>query len=72
MALPGYIRPDATPGTLFLRKNGKVLPVDERTVFHWNVDPYRVDTGGNGKRVADGTSFLLPYYMGLFEGFLKE
>lgn len=70
--LPAYIRPDARPGTLFLRKSGKVLPVDERTVFHWNVDPYRVDTGGSGKRVADGSSFLLPYYMGLFEGFLKD
>jgi hypothetical protein len=36
------------------------------------VDPYRADYGGNGKRVADGTSFLLPYYMGLYEGFLKD
>jgi hypothetical protein len=70
--LPAYIRPDSEPGTLFLRRNGKVLPVDERTVFHWNVDPYRADYGGNGKRVADGTSFLLPYYMGLYEGFLKD
>lgn len=70
--LPAYIRPDSEPGTLFLRHDGKVIPVDERTVFHWNLDPYRVDSPGQGLRLADGTSFLLPYYMGLYEGFLRD
>ncbi|MCW5966017.1 MAG: hypothetical protein KIT83_18410 [Bryobacterales bacterium] len=70
--LPAYIRPDRDPGTLFLRHDGKVIPVDERNVFHWNLDPYRVDSAGQGRRLADGTSFLLPYYMGLYEGVLQD
>ena len=70
--LPAFIRPDREPGTLFLRRDGKVIPIDERTVFHWNLDPYRVDSPGQGMRLADGTSYLLPYYMGLYEGFLRD
>jgi hypothetical protein len=70
--LPAYVRPDREPGTLFLRRDGKVIPIDERTVFHWNLDPYRVDSGGTGMRLADGTSFLLPYYMGLYEKFIQD
>ena len=46
--------------------DGKVLPVDERMVYHWNVDPYVLDHTGRGTRLADGTSFLLPYYMALY------
>jgi hypothetical protein len=63
--LPAHIRPDpARPVGLGL--DGKVLPVDERTVIHWNVDPYQLDYPGTGLRLADGTSFLLPYYMALY------
>ena len=50
----------------FARRDGKVLPVDERMVFHWNLDPYALDYAGTGTRLADGTSFLLPYYMALY------
>ena len=55
-----------------MKRNGKVLPVDERIVFHWNHDPFRLDTGGDGNSLADGTSYLLPYYMGRYLGFLRE
>ncbi|MGI8671422.1 MAG: hypothetical protein ACR2LU_02320 [Luteitalea sp.] len=61
--------PQARPGTARshgLRQDGLVLPVDERMVFHWNVDPYALDFDGTGTRLADGTSFLLPYYMALY------
>ncbi len=51
---------------------GRVLPVDERQVFHWNHDPFRLDYGGDGATLADGTSYLLPYYMGRYLGFIKE
>jgi len=54
------------------RRNGKVLPIDERFVEHWNHDPWRLDQGGEGLVLADGASFLLPYYMGLYHGFLAE
>ena len=65
--LAAHIRPDAA-GVVGLRNDGKVLPVDERMVFHWNVDPYALDYRGTGTRLADGTSFLLPYYMALHHG----
>ncbi len=65
--LDPHIRPDASR-PLGLRRDGKVLPIDERTVFHWNVDPYALDYPGSGTRLADGTSFLLPYYMALHHG----
>jgi len=54
------------------RRNGKVLPIDERFVEHWNHDPWRLDQGGQGLILADGAAFLLPYYMGLYHGFLLE
>lgn len=52
--------------------DGKVTPIDERFVGHWNHNPWRFDEGGEGKSLADGNSFLLPYYMGLYYGFFKE
>lgn len=54
-----------------LRVNGKVLPVEERHFNHWNTDPYRLDYGGDGRMLASGTVFLLPYYMGLYHGFIE-
>jgi hexosaminidase len=60
--LPRQVRSDAS-GEVGVLRDGKVLPVDERTVFHWNHDPYRLDSGGDGRRLADGTSFLLPYHL---------
>ena len=50
--------------------NGKVLPVENRYFHHWNTDPWQLNYGGNGQSLASGTVFLLPYYMGLYHGFL--
>jgi hypothetical protein len=66
--LPAHVRPDAPGAAGVRRRDGKVLPVDERTVFHWNVDPYALDYAGQQRRLADGTSFLLPYYMARHHG----
>lgn len=52
------------------RVNGKVLPVEERHFNHWNTDPWRLDYGGDGRELASGTVYLLPYYMGLHHGFI--
>lgn len=52
--------------------DGKVLPIDERNVNHWNHDPWQLDYGGNGTDLTDGAAFLLPYYMGLYHGFIIE
>jgi hypothetical protein len=54
------------------RLDGRVLPIDERYVNHWNHDPWQLDQGGNGQELGSGASFLLPYYMGRYHGFLKD
>ncbi|MEZ6047959.1 MAG: hypothetical protein R3C11_20765 [Planctomycetaceae bacterium] len=51
---------------------GYALPIDERFVEHWNHDPWHMDVGGNGTELADGASFLLPYYMGVYHGYILE
>jgi hypothetical protein len=52
--------------------SSKTLPVDERYFEHWNHDPWSLNTGGNGNGLGDGAVFLLPYYMGLYHGFIIE
>ena len=52
--------------------NGKVLPIENRHFNHWNTDPWELDYGGSGTGLASGAVFLLPYYMGLYHGFIEE
>ena len=54
------------------RVSGKVLPVENRHFNHWNTDPWRLDYGGSGGELAAGTVYLLPYYMGLYHGFIQK
>ena len=54
------------------RVNGKVVPVENRYFTHWNTNPWALDYGGDGRQLASGTVFLLPYYMGLYHGFIQE
>ncbi|MEZ6051039.1 MAG: hypothetical protein R3C02_06550 [Planctomycetaceae bacterium] len=54
------------------RFNGNVIPIDERSVEHWNHDPWNLKEGGSGHSLTDGAAFLLPYYMGLYHGFIIE
>ncbi|HTH49388.1 MAG TPA: hypothetical protein VMB21_17860 [Candidatus Limnocylindria bacterium] len=54
------------------RVNGKVLPVENRHFGHWNTDPWELDYGGNGNELDAGTVFLLPYYMGLYHGYIAK
>ena len=68
--LPAYAREDGAKGLGF-RNNGQVLPIDERFVDQWNHDPWELDQGGDGLELADGGSFLLPYYMGLYHKFIE-
>lgn len=51
---------------------GKVLPVENRHFNHWNTNPWVLDYGGDGRQLASGTVYLLPYYMGLYHGFIEE
>lgn len=54
------------------RVNGQVLPVEERHFNHWNTDPWHLDYGGDGRGLASGAVFLLPYYLGLYHGFIEQ
>jgi hypothetical protein len=53
------------------RMDGRVLPVDERFFDYWNHNPYILNTGGDGHDLGDGAVFLLPYYMGVYHGFIE-
>jgi hypothetical protein len=63
-------RPDDAPRGH--RVDGKVLPVDERSFSHWNTDPWKLDQGGDGRELASGTVFLLPYHMGRYHGLIAD
>jgi hypothetical protein len=67
--LPKHIYGRSGRGML---RNGKCLPIDERFVEHWNHDPWNLDESNNSISFCDGASFLLPYYMGLYHGFIIE
>lgn len=54
------------------RVDGKVLPVENRHFGHWNTDPWELDYGGDATELAAGTVFLLPYYLGLYAGFIAK
>ena len=54
------------------RVNGKVLPIENRHFNHWNTDPWQLDYGGQGNELAAGTVFLLPYYLGMYHGFIEK
>jgi hypothetical protein len=68
--LPTYAREAGLP--VGSRVNGKVLPVDERYVGHWNHDPWRLDQPADGRTLGDGAAYLLPYYLGLYTGLIRE
>jgi hypothetical protein len=68
--LPDYVELDRNTRAAGYRVNGKVLPIDERWVGHWNHDPWELDEGGDGRTLGDSEAFLLPYYMGLYHHFL--
>ena len=53
-----------------IKKNGRVVPVDERPIIKWNGNPYTVVGGYNGLSEVDGSAYLLPYWMGRYYGFI--
>ncbi len=56
----------------FIKKNGQVVPVDERRIMKWNGSPFRMDGGNGGREEDDGAAYLLPYWMGRYYGFITE
>lgn len=47
-----------------------LLPADERDFERWNMDPYRADTGGDGRTENSGEHYLLAYWMARYHGLL--
>jgi len=59
--------PVVEDGDRFGRKQTTVLLApDERAVMKWNTNPFVLDGGGDEMREDDGTTFLLPYWMGRY------
>ncbi|HUE14280.1 MAG TPA: hypothetical protein VMR25_08960 [Planctomycetaceae bacterium] len=66
-----------TPGRYYRTPRGELrtrtaVPIDERFINHWNYDAWTLDGRGTGRVLADGTSYLLPYYLGRYFGFIVE
>jgi hypothetical protein len=53
------------------RQLTEALAPDERPVEKWNSNPYRPDGGAGGNGEDDGAYFLLPYWMGRYQGWVK-
>ncbi|HEX7729857.1 MAG TPA: hypothetical protein VF392_12520 [Terracidiphilus sp.] len=45
------------------RQTTVLLPLDELPIRRWNSSPFCVDGGEGGREEAEGTTFLLPYWM---------
>jgi hypothetical protein len=50
---------------------GEALPIEERSRIRINSDRQSLDGGFGGSTECEGTFYLLPYYFGLYHGFLK-
>ena len=48
------------------------VPIEERppSTFEWKENPYRLDGGGDGKKLYTGTDYLLAYWLGRYHGLL--
>lgn len=53
------------------RPDNNVIPVDERYFNHWNHSPWSLGNGGDGREMGSGAVYTLPYYMGVYYGFIK-
>jgi hypothetical protein len=48
------------------RETTVFLQPDERPVMKWNGNPFVLDGGNGGRGEDDGTTFILPYWMGRY------
>jgi hypothetical protein len=59
-----------TPEWEHLQTN-RLLPPSERGVIRWDENPWRVVQGDGGHTESDGVSWLLPYWMGRYYGYIN-
>ena len=62
---------DPLTGRMGEKQSVKPIPVAERGVTKWNINPYKLDSGDSGHEENDGAYFLLAYWMGRFHGYWK-
>ena len=72
LPLPDHVREPGDNEGKGYRVNGYVLPIDERQSLTWSEDTWSLNTGSGGRRLRDGSAYLLAYYMGLHHGFIEE
>jgi hypothetical protein len=58
-------------------RSGKIqsvrpIPIAEGALSKWNKNTHQYDAGAGGMEEDDGAYFLLPYWMGRYEGFFTE
>ncbi|MBC7287015.1 MAG: transcriptional regulator, partial [Armatimonadetes bacterium] len=63
---------DDRPGRFGELQSTEIVPYDERADFRWNHNPYRLESGGEGRTEYDGAHFLLPYWMARYHGLLAQ
>jgi len=51
------------------RQSTTWLPPDERPIMKWNGNPFRVNGGNGGQGEDDGSTYLLPYWLGRYWGY---
>lgn len=49
-----------------------LIPYDERGIMRWNGNPFLLDRYGGGRRMLDGSHWLLSYWMGRYFKFIDE
>jgi hypothetical protein len=54
------------------RQAKTLLPPDELPARKWNSNPFDIDGGNGGRGEDDGAAFLLPYWLGRYQGLLVE
>lgn len=52
------------------RVDGHPFRIDENHAIYWGDDPWALEHKTDGKRLREGVSFLLAYYLGLVHGFI--
>lgn len=69
--LPTHVREPGENLGKGYRVNGYVIPIDERQTIGASDDVWALDTGGDGRDLDNGYSYLLAYYMGRYHGFFN-
>jgi hypothetical protein len=66
-----YPTPRQRPAYGWSAVTGEALPIDERSHIRINSDHLYLDNGYGDGTEYEGTFYLLPYYLGLYYGYLK-